>query len=65
MMVGELSDVLGQDTPLDFRGSIGDLCGGVVVIDIDGKVALIHQNAREPFVQRSKSISPHRRTISQ
>ena len=47
MMVGELLDVLGQDAPLDFRGSIGDLCGGVVVIDIEGKVALIHQNARE------------------
>lgn len=47
MIVGELSDVLGQDAPLDFRGSIGDLCGGVVVIDIEGKVALIRQNARE------------------
>jgi hypothetical protein len=47
MMVSELSDALGQDVPLDFQRSIGDLCGGFVVVDNEGKVVLIHQTARE------------------
>jgi hypothetical protein len=47
MMVSELSDALGQDVPLDFQRSIGDMCGGFVVVDNEGKVVLIHQTARE------------------
>ena len=45
----ELSLVLEKDVskPLDLQRSIGDLCGGFVIVDKDGNIALIHQTARE------------------
>ncbi|KAL9607802.1 MAG: hypothetical protein Q9167_007320 [Letrouitia subvulpina] len=36
--------------PLDLQRSICDLCGGFVVVDNDGNVAMIHQTAREYLV---------------
>ncbi|KAH6680769.1 NACHT and WD domain protein [Halenospora varia] len=49
LTVAELSQALDKDTQqvLDFQRSIGDLCGGFVVIDNSGNVAMIHQTARE------------------
>lgn len=49
LTVAELSQALHEDTSkiLDFQRSIVDLCGGFVVIDNGGKVAMIHQTARE------------------
>lgn len=49
LTVGELSQALNVDTStmLDFQRSIVDLCGGFVVIDNGGNVAMIHQTARE------------------
>ena len=49
LTVTELSQALHKDTPkmLDFQRSIVDLCGGFVVIDNGGNVAMIHQTARE------------------
>jgi len=49
LTVKELSQALHEDTSkmLDFQRSIVDLCGGFVVIDNGGNVAMIHQTARE------------------
>ena len=49
LTVAELSQALHDDTSklLDVQRSIVDLCGGFVVIDNGGHVALIHQTARE------------------
>lgn len=49
MTVPELSEALHEEASkiLDFQRSIVDLCGGFVVIDNDGNVAMIHQTARE------------------
>jgi len=49
LTVTELSEGLGESVSkmLDFQRSIVDLCGGFVVIDNGGNVAMIHQTARE------------------
>lgn len=49
LTVPELSQALHEDASkmLDFQRSIMDLCGGFVVIDNGGNVAMIHQTARE------------------
>ncbi len=49
LTVAELSQALHEDSSrmLDFQRSIVDLCGGFVVIDNGGNVAMIHQTARE------------------
>lgn len=49
LTVAELSEALHDDTSkmLDFQRSIVDLCGGFIVIDNGGNVAMIHQTARE------------------
>ena len=49
LTVAELSQALHEDTynMLDFQRSIVDLCGGFVIIDNGGNVAMIHQTARE------------------
>lgn len=49
LTVAELSQALDEDTSkiLDFQRSIVDLCGGFVVIDNGGNVAMVHQTARE------------------
>lgn len=49
LTVAELSQALDEDSSemLDFQRSVVDLCGGFVVVDNDGNVAMIHQTARE------------------
>ncbi|KAL8989698.1 MAG: hypothetical protein Q9177_001474 [Variospora cf. flavescens] len=49
LAVAELEQALQEDmyTILDLQRSIVDLCGGFVVIDNDGNVAMVHQTARE------------------
>ena len=49
LTVSELSQVLHKDTSklLNFQQSIVDLCGGFVVVDNSGNVAVIHHTARE------------------
>jgi len=49
LTMAELSQAMEKDAPqiLDFQKSIDTLCGGFVVIDSGGKVAMIHQTARE------------------
>ena len=38
---------MGKDGLLDFHKMISDLCGGFVVVDKEGKVAMIYATARE------------------
>lgn len=47
LSVEELSDALSNDGLLEIHRTIGDLCGGFVVVDKEGKVAMIHETARE------------------
>lgn len=47
LSVEELSEALENDGLIEIHRTIGDLCGGFVVVDIEGKVSLIHQTARE------------------
>ncbi|EHK99638.1 putative Vegetative incompatibility protein HET-E-1 [Glarea lozoyensis 74030] len=47
LSVEELSDALGNEGLLELHRTIGDLCGGFVVIDKEGKVAMVHATARE------------------
>jgi hypothetical protein len=49
LTVAELSQTLDADVSemMDFQQSITNLCGGFVVIDNGGNVAMIHQTARE------------------
>lgn len=47
LSVKELSDALGNDDLLEIHRTIGDLCGGFVVVDKEGWVAMIHETARE------------------
>ncbi|KAI9792951.1 MAG: hypothetical protein M1816_001273 [Peltula sp. TS41687] len=52
MTIAELSEALGPDAPFDLQRSIGDLCGGFVVVDMEGKIAMIHETAREYLFSR-------------
>ncbi|KAH0558952.1 hypothetical protein GP486_004423 [Trichoglossum hirsutum] len=51
LSVEELSDALGSDGLLEIHRTIGDLCGGFVVVDKEGKVAMIHETAREYLIR--------------
>ncbi|KFY19780.1 hypothetical protein V491_04219 [Pseudogymnoascus sp. VKM F-3775] len=51
LTVEELNGALGDDGLLDIYRTIGDLCGGFVVVDKGGKVAMIHETAREYLMQ--------------
>ncbi len=46
--VAELGDALGNETGvLEIHRTIADLCGGFVIVDHEGRVAMIHETARE------------------
>jgi hypothetical protein len=49
LTVAELSQALNKDHSdmLDLQQSIGELCGGFVVVDNSGKVSMLHHSARE------------------
>lgn len=51
LSIEELGDALrgkdGEREILEIQRTVGDLCGGFVVVDIEGKVAMIHETARE------------------
>ncbi|RDW86698.1 NACHT and WD domain protein [Aspergillus mulundensis] len=49
LTMAELSQALNEDVSdmLDFQQSIGELCGGFVIVDNSGKVSMLHHSARE------------------
>ena len=58
LTVEELSGALGNDGLLEIYRTIGDLCGGFVVVDKEGKVAMIHETAREYLTQGGNHNQP-------
>lgn len=59
LKLDELADALGDVTSdmLDLERSIIELCGGFVVIDAGGNVAMVHQTAREYLLEGNVSNS--------
>ena len=55
LTVSELSQALHKDTSklLNFQQSVVDLCGGFVVVDNSGNVAIVHHTAREYLLSGS------------
>jgi len=53
LCVEELSDALDNSGLLEIHRTIGDLCGGFVVVDIEGHVAMIHETAREYLIREN------------
>lgn len=51
--VEELSDALRGEDILEIQRTISDLCGGFVVVDKEGQVAMIHETARG-YLTRSR-----------
>jgi WD40 repeat protein len=58
LSVEELSDALGNNDLLEIHRTIGDLCGGFVVVDKEGRVAMIHETAREYLMRREDRGRP-------
>ncbi|KAI0406220.1 hypothetical protein F4802DRAFT_559828 [Xylaria palmicola] len=58
MRVEELSDALANNGVLEIHRTIGDLCGGFVTVDHEGKVAMVHETAREYLTRRSDQERP-------
>lgn len=53
LTVEELSDALDNQGLFDLHRTIVDLCGGFVVVDAEGKAAMIHETAREYLVRET------------
>lgn len=53
LKVEELSDALSNEGLIEIHRTIGDLCGGFVVVDIEGKISMIHETARQYLIQGS------------
>jgi WD40 repeat protein len=51
LTVDELKDALSQTDHVEFHRTISDLCGGFLVVDKEGKVAMIHETAREYLIR--------------
>ncbi|KAH8199450.1 hypothetical protein TruAng_006388 [Truncatella angustata] len=47
LSVDELGDALSSEGLIEMHRTIGDLCGGFVVIDMEGKVSMVHETARD------------------
>ncbi|KAK8101908.1 hypothetical protein PG999_012282 [Apiospora kogelbergensis] len=47
LSVDELSDALSNEGLIEIHRTIGDLCGGFLVVDIEGTVSMVHETARE------------------
>lgn len=58
LTVEELSDALDNHGVLEIQRTIADLCGGFVVLDHEGKVAMIHETAREYLIKGANSDRP-------
>ncbi|KAJ3578212.1 hypothetical protein NPX13_g2351 [Xylaria arbuscula] len=58
MRIEELSDALANKGVLEIHRTIGDLCGGFVTVDHEGKVAMVHETAREYLIRRSDTDRP-------
>lgn len=57
LSIGELSDALRNDGLLEIHRTIGDLCGGFVILGKD-KVTMIHETAREYLMRGDDGDRP-------
>ncbi|KAI0467756.1 hypothetical protein F4859DRAFT_492567 [Xylaria cf. heliscus] len=58
MGVEELSDALANTGILEIHRTIADLCGGFVTVDNEGRVAMVHETAREYLTRRGGERPP-------
>ncbi|KAH8129617.1 WD40 repeat-like protein [Trichoderma asperelloides] len=58
LSIEELGDALGNDGLLEIHRTVGDLCGGFVIVDHEGKVTMVHETAREYLTKRSEEERP-------
>jgi len=58
LTVSELGDALDNGGLLEIQRTIGDLCGGFVVVDMEGKVSMIHETAREYLTREDQKDRP-------
>ncbi|KAI8955156.1 hypothetical protein F4801DRAFT_529818 [Xylaria longipes] len=58
MRVEELSDALANNGILEIHRTISDLCGGFVTVDNEGRVAMVHETAREYLTGRNAGEHP-------
>lgn len=60
LTIAELSGALHENNTklLDFQRSVGDLCGGFVVVDKGGNVSMIHHTAREYLLNTGNRPRP-------
>lgn len=58
LRVEELGDALENDGILEMRRTIADLCGGFVTVDHEGRVAMIHETAREYLTRGTEKDRP-------
>lgn len=58
LSVEELGDALGNDGLLEIHRTVGDLCGGFVIVDHEGKVTMIHETAREYLTKGAEEGRP-------
>lgn len=58
LSVEEIGDALENDGVLEIHRTIGDLCGGFVIVDHEGKVSMVHETAREYLVRRGGHDGP-------
>ncbi|XDG07500.1 hypothetical protein ABKA04_007115 [Annulohypoxylon sp. FPYF3050] len=54
LSVEELGDALENNGVLEIHRTIGDLCGGFVTVDHEGKATMTHETAREYLVRGGK-----------
>ena len=58
LSVEEFSDAMSNKGLLEIHKTVSGLCGGFVVVDKDGKVAMIHQTAKVYVTQPRNSDNP-------
>ena len=63
LSVEELRNALDNSGLLGIHRTIGDLCGGFVVVDVEGHVAMIHETAREYLIRENHRQSDRPFTI--
>ncbi len=56
--VEELGDALDNDGVLEIHRTIGDLAGGFVTVDHEGRIAMIHETAREYVTRGAEQGRP-------
>ncbi|KAK8110225.1 uncharacterized protein PG998_006682, partial [Apiospora kogelbergensis] len=57
LSVEELGDALSNEGLIEIHRTIGDLCGGFLVVDFEGTVSMVHETAREYLINKGPEQS--------